>query len=185
MTISDADLSELYMRYAPILHARARSILGDDDEAGDAVQETFSRVLRAHEQFRAEASPLTWLYQINTNWCLNRLRDRKGHQKKHDEKRDRIVLREDDEIDVDRLDDGRIRELLRTEDETIQRIVVHLFFDDMTREETAVLVGISVPTLRKRLDEFLRRSRKRLGVAVVGASMVWLAWQVGGASWVG
>lgn len=186
MAITDAELSDLYMRYAPILHARARGILGDDDEAGDAVQETFARVIRSHDAFRAEAAPLTWLYQINTNWCLNRLRDKKGHQRKHDERRDRIVPREEEEIDVERLDDARIRELLRAEDEQTQRIVVHLFFDDLTREETAVLVGISVPTLRKRLEEFLRRSRRKLGVAVVTASVVWLAWQLGGgATWSG
>lgn len=186
MAITDAELSDLYMRYAPILHARARGILGDDDEAGDAVQETFARVIRSHDAFRAEASPLTWLYQINTNWCLNRLRDKKGHQRKHDERRDRIVPREEEEIDVERLDDARIRDLLRAEDEETQRIVVHLFFDDLTREETAVLVGISVPTLRKRLDEFLRRSRRKLGVAVVTASVVWLAWQLGGGmTWTG
>lgn len=185
MSITDAELSDLYMRYAPILHARARGILGDDDEAGDAVQETFARVIRSHDAFRAEASPLTWLYQINTNWCLNRLRDRKGHQRKHDERRDRIVAREEEAgLDVERLDDERIRELLRTEDDQTQRIVVHLFFDDLTREETAVLVGISVPTLRKRLDEFLRRSRRKLGLAVVSAGVLWVSWQLAtGAPW--
>ncbi|GDX79685.1 hypothetical protein LBMAG42_14960 [Deltaproteobacteria bacterium] len=177
MTISDADLSELYMRYAPILHARARGILGDDAEAGDAVQETFARVIRAGERFRNESSPLTWMYQINTNWCLNRLRDRKGHQRKHDERRAEIMPRgEEPELDVSRLDDHRIRDLLVEEEAETQRIVIALFFDDMTREEAAVAVGISVPTLRKRLDAFLRRARRSLGVVVASAVVVWFAW---------
>ncbi len=182
MTISDADLSELYMRYAPILHARARGILGDDAEAGDAVQETFARVIRAGERFRNESSPLTWMYQINTNWCLNRLRDRKGHQRKHDERRAEIQPREEDELDVSRLDDRRIRDLLVEEEPETQRIVVALFFDDMTREEAALAVGISVPTLRKRLDAFLRRARRSLGIAVASAVVVWFSWiALGGA----
>ena len=180
MSITDTELSELYVRYAPILHARARSILGDEAEAGDAVQETFARVIRAGERFRAESSPLTWMYQINTNWCLNRLRDRKGRQRKHDERRAEIQPREEEEANEGGLDDARIRSLLRKEDEETQRIVVHLFFDDMTREETAVMVGISVPTLRKRLDAFFRRARRDLGVAGVGLTVAMLVWALWG-----
>ena len=178
MAITDTELSEMYMRYAPILHARARGILGDDAEAGDAVQETFARVIRAGDGFRSESSPLTWLYQINTNWCLNRLRDQRGHHRKHVERRGEFVHREEVTPDDERLDDARIRALVASEDDTTQRIVVHLFFDDLTREETAVLVGISVPTLRKRLDEFLRRSRRTLGLTVLSASIAWCALQV-------
>jgi DNA-directed RNA polymerase specialized sigma24 family protein len=42
--------------------------------------------------------------------------------------------------------------------------VLYVYFDDMTREETAVLVGLSVPTVRKRLNQFLYRARKAFGV---------------------
>jgi RNA polymerase sigma-70 factor (ECF subfamily) len=164
-----------------MLHARARGILGDDAEAGDAVQETFARVLRAGDAFRRESSPLTWLYQINTNWCLNRLRNRKGHQRKHEERRADVVPREEVEPEVDQLDNARLRALLADEDEETQRIVLHVFFDDMTREETAVLVGISVPTLRKRLDGFLKRARRELGVPAAGLVLVAVAfWFLGG-----
>ncbi len=176
MSIPDAELSELYVRYAPVLHARARSILGNDAEAGDAVQETFVRLVRGYEAFRGESSPLTWLYQVNTNWCLNQLRNRKGHQKKHEDRRADVQPRESVEPEVDRIDDARIRALLAEEDDETQRIVVHLFFDEMTREETAVAVGISVPTLRKRLDAFLRRARRGMGLAVVASAVVWLCW---------
>lgn len=180
MSISDAELGELYVRYAPVLHARARSILGNDADAGDAVQETFVRLVRGYADFRGEASPLTWLYQVNTNWCLNQLRNRKGHQKKHEDRRADVQPRESVEPEVDRIDDDRIRALLADEDEQTQRIVVHLFFDEMTREETAVAVGISVPTLRKRLDAFLRRARRGLGVAGVAVVLLWLVWTTQG-----
>lgn len=166
--ISDAELSELYMRYAPVLYVRARSILGDDAEANDAVQETFARVIRAGDRFRGEASPLTWMYQINTNWCLNRLRNNRGHRVKHEEKRSEILEREFDENAVDeRLDHATLRGLLTEESDENRRMVIHLFFDDMTREEAAKVMGISVPTLRKRLDLFLRGARRKLGIAAV------------------
>jgi RNA polymerase sigma-70 factor (ECF subfamily) len=175
MSIPDAELSELYMRYAPVLHARARSILGNDAEAGDAVQETFARLIRGYDGFRGESSPLTWLYRVNTNWCLNQLRNRKGHQKKAEERRADVQPREEVAPDVDRIDDERVRALLADADDETRRIVVALFFDELTKEEAAVEVGISVPTLRKRLDAFLRRARRDLGVALVVATLLWFA----------
>ncbi len=177
MSISQAELSELYMRYAPILHHRARNILGTDEDANDAVQETFARVLRNHEHYRQAASPLTWMYQINTNWCLNALRDRKGHQKKHTDHRGEIMGEEATQAEEGGVDVATIRELLAESNDEERRVVIHLFFDDMTREEAAAMVGISLPTLRKRLDHFLVRARKRLGVPVmVGGMVVLLCW---------
>jgi RNA polymerase sigma-70 factor (ECF subfamily) len=170
MPATEADIRELYERYAHVLHYRARAILGTDEDAADAVQETFARVIRGWDQYERQASPLTWMYQISTNYCLNRLRDRKGHARKHDERRDRIV---GDGYapahDGTGLDDDAVRQLLAAEDEETRRIMLHLYFDDMTREETAVLVGISVPTLRKRVDAFFRRARRALGVALPAA----------------
>ena len=137
--------------------------------------ETFARVIRHWDSFRQQASPLTWMVQISTNWCLNRLRDHKGHVRKHDERRQEIVGDGVTRTDVvGTLDAGRLRELLADEDEETQRIVVHLYFDDLTREETAKLVGISVPTLRKRHDAFLKRARRALGAAAVPAAALFL-----------
>ncbi len=173
MPATEAEIQELYARYAHVLHYRARSILGSDEDADDAVQETFARVIRGWDQYQREASPLTWMYQISTNYCLNRLRDRRGHAKKHEERRDRIV---GDGLtpghDGAGLDDDVIRALLDGLDDQTRRIVLHVYFDDMTREEAAVHVGISVPTLRKRLDAFFRRARRTLGVALPAAALL-------------
>jgi RNA polymerase sigma factor (sigma-70 family) len=76
-------VGELYDRYAHVIFLRARGILGSDEEAHDAVQETFAKVIKNWEQFRGESSPLTWMYRISTNLCLNRLRNKKGHERKH------------------------------------------------------------------------------------------------------
>ena len=175
MPATEAEIKELYERYAHVLHYRVRSILGTDEDAADAVQETFARVLRSWDQFAQQSSPLTWMYQISTNYCLNRLRDRKGHAKKHVDRRDAIVgdgyapAHEGDALDAD-----AIRALLADTDDETRRIVLHVYFDDMTREEAAVHVGISVPTLRKRLDAFFKRARRTLGVAIPAALALYL-----------
>ena len=74
--------AELYRRYGPKVYARCRTLLGDGDEAHDAVQEVFERVLRKIGTFRAEAAFGTWLYRIASNHCLDRLRKRKRRRER-------------------------------------------------------------------------------------------------------
>ena len=52
-------------------------------------------------------------------------------------------------------------------DEQTRQCVVHTFFDDCTRQETADLVGLSVPTVRKRVNEFIDLARRTFEAAVV------------------
>jgi RNA polymerase sigma-70 factor, ECF subfamily len=174
MELTDAELARLYDRYAHVLFHRCRNLLRNDEEARDAVQETFARVVVHAEQFRNQASPLTWMYRISTNYCLNQLRNRRGRERKHEDHREElggpsVSL----PVDSDEFDQAKILAMLREVDEETQACVIHTFFDDCTREEVAALVGLSVPTVRKRVTTFLDRVRRELGVAVaVGLAMI-------------
>ena len=169
MELTDDEITDLYDRYAAVLYHRCRSILREDEAAWDAVQETFARVVKHASDFRQQSSPLTWMYKISTNYALNQLRNRHARREKLDRHGEHVVpaslAREVD----DHEDLGRILELLEQADPQTRACVVHTYFDDCTREETAVLVGLSVPTVRKRINTFLARARHRLGV-VAGAS---------------
>jgi RNA polymerase sigma-70 factor, ECF subfamily len=67
---------ELMGRYNQRLFRIARTVLGDEHEAEDAVQETYLRALSAIDRFRGEASVSTWLVRIAINESLGRLRRR-------------------------------------------------------------------------------------------------------------
>jgi RNA polymerase sigma-70 factor, ECF subfamily len=170
MELTDHELARLYDRYGHVLFHRCRSILRNDEDARDAVQDTFARVLRHAEAFRAEASPLTWMYRISTNLCLNRLRDRRGRERKHDDHREELggpgVTEPTDDDAADRL---RVLALLDDADDETRACVVHTFFDDCTREEVAALVGLSVPTVRKRVNTFVDGARRTLGLTFATA----------------
>lgn len=164
MELTDEEIASLYDRYAGVLFHRCRSILRNDEAASDAVQETFARVIKHAATFREQASPLTWMYKISTNYCLNQLRNRTSRQAKLDQRSEEVVP-----VSLAREVDGhedlsRILDLLDEADEQTRACVVHTYFDDCTREETAALVGLSVPTVRKRIHTFLVRARHRLGV---------------------
>lgn len=64
----------LLKRYNQLLYRTARSILRDDAEAEDTVQEAWLQAHRALGSFRAEARLSTWLVRIAVNESLGRLR---------------------------------------------------------------------------------------------------------------
>lgn len=59
-----------------LLFRTARSILKNDEEAEDAVQEAYLHAFRALGSFRADARLSTWLVRIVANEALGRLRRR-------------------------------------------------------------------------------------------------------------
>lgn len=177
MEFTDDELTRLYDRYGHVLFHRCRAILRDDQEAHDAVQETFARVIRNAEQFRAQSSPLTWMYRISTNYCLNQIRNRRGRERKHEDHREEIGGSSITQGDGDELHDrAKILALLDGCDEETKACVVHTFFDDCTREEVAKLVGISVPTVRKRINTFIEQARSRLGLALLAGAALFALW---------
>lgn len=166
--LTDDELHALYRRYAPALLLRCRAILHDEALAQDAVHETFARVIRSWADFRAASSPMTWMYRISTNLCLNALRDRGGRERLLDRRADELAPQSDPPPgEVVFVDHERLQGLLDEADEMTRRIVVHTWFDDCTRDEVARLVGLSVPTVRKRLNDFLATARVALSAATV------------------
>ncbi len=59
------------------LYRVARSIVRDDAEAEDVVQEAYARAFAAIGDFRGEASIMTWLTRITLNEARGRLRQRR------------------------------------------------------------------------------------------------------------
>ncbi|TNE84430.1 MAG: sigma-70 family RNA polymerase sigma factor [Deltaproteobacteria bacterium] len=178
MSITDAELHELYERYAHVIFHRALSILKNEELAHDAVHETFARVLQKSDEFRGQASPLTWMYRISTNYCLNQIRNRNTRTKKHEDHTEDIVGSGITPADEARGDHARILDLLAQVDDETRACVIHTFFDECTRQETADLVGLSVPTVRKRVQSFLDLARDRLGAGLVLTAVALLAWSI-------
>lgn len=175
-TFTDQELAALYAKYAHVLFWRCRSIVGSDEEANDAVQETFAKVIRHADEFRRQSSPLTWMYRISTNYCLNQLRNRNTRARKLEQHADQLYDPDARGEAEGSEDHARILALLDGVDEETRRCVIHTYFDDCTREEVAKLVGLSVPTVRKRLTTFLDHARQALGAAVAILAFLPLAW---------
>jgi len=150
--MTHADVEQLFRKYGPAVLRRARALLGDEHAARDALQEVFVRVLRHGAEFRREASPMTWLYRVTTNHCLNLIRD---HGRRAQ------LLAEN----APPADEGRrlsaeerltLAQMLARVPEELRAIAIYHYVDQMSHDEIAEIVGVSRRTIGNRLDEFRR-----------------------------
>lgn len=150
-------------RYNQMLYRAARSILKDDAEAEDAVQEAYLLAYHAMGKFRGDAKLSTWLVRITVNESITRLRKRR---------RTAEVIRLDSEAEPDtetaetnmkesaneqperaamraqarRLLEGKIDEL----PDAFRTVFVLRAVEELTVEETAVALAIPEATVRTR-----------------------------------
>ncbi len=113
------------------------------------MQEVFIRALRSSTEFRADASPMTWLYRITTNYCLNSIRDRA--------RRDEILRGQGpppEEQPLSAEDRHTVLQLLERVPSDVGEVAIHYFIDEMKQEEIAELLGVSRRYVRERLDSF-------------------------------
>lgn len=156
-----ADAERLFRRYAPMVTRRCRMLLGDDDEAADAAQEIFVKVIGDPELLAAEF-PSSLLWRMATNRCLNILRDKKaqGRNASGESLLEQIACLDCDNNIEERLESGSILDkLFNRHPKSSRTIAVFHFIDGMTLEETAAEVGMSVSGVRRRL-EMLRADLK-------------------------
>jgi RNA polymerase sigma-70 factor (ECF subfamily) len=128
---------------------RCRQLLRDEEQALDATQDVFVRLLQHQGRLR-DQFPSSLLYRMATNHCLNRIRDRRrAPQSADDELLSRIADHEDLEA---RLSARRVLDrLFGRQRESTRTIAVLHYLDRMTLEEVAQEVGLSVSGVRKRL----------------------------------
>lgn len=141
-------MEALYRQYAGMVLRRVRRFYGAQ-EAEEVVHEVFLRAIEKADTFRAEASPSTWLYQLTTNHCLNRLRNRK--------RRDAARLIQGDnpwELPAPPADGETtafLKQIWQAVDDELLQVGVHYFVDGMSHDEIARVMGVSRRTVGNRI----------------------------------
>ncbi|MCA1978656.1 MAG: RNA polymerase sigma factor [Thiobacillus sp.] len=159
-------LQHLMRKHNQTLYRTARSILRDDAEAEDAVQEAYVQAYRAMAQFRSEAKLSTWLVRIVVNVSIFRARKLKRSAEVIDLVGDPADLRdmageadtamnehapEQPEhgalrAETRRLIESKINQL----PDAFRTVFVLRAIEEMSVDETAVCLGIPEATVRTR-----------------------------------
>ncbi|OWW20738.1 RNA polymerase sigma factor [Noviherbaspirillum denitrificans] len=168
----DTSAFELMMRrHNRALYRTARSILKDDAEAEDALQDAYLLAYRNMDKYRGESSLATWLTRIVVNEAIARSRKRTrraeiiqlagddeildmaetGMDEAHPEQPERAAMR----ADARKLLEKKIDEL----PDAFRTVFVLRALEELTVEETAACLGIPDATVRTRF--FRARSMLR------------------------
>jgi RNA polymerase sigma-70 factor (ECF subfamily) len=145
----ELDVEALSRRYGPMVLRRCRFLLRNDDEALDACQDVFLRLVERQRWLDARY-PSSLLYRIATNVCLNRLRDQGRRPESPEEETLQAIASAEEPGGV-----SHARLLLdwlfnRHPDSSRTIAVLH-FVDGLTLEEVAAEIGLSVSGVRLRL----------------------------------
>ena len=159
-------------RHNQRLHRVARAVLDDETEAEDVVQETYIHVFTHLSDFRAEARLSTWLTRIALNEALRRRRQRRStvDLKAIEAMEAPFSAHALDPEQAAALDD--IRRLLERAvsglPERYRIVFVMRDVEEMSIEETAVLLGLQPQTVSTRLHRARRLLRQALQDKLAG-----------------
>lgn len=166
--------SELVRRYERKIYRLARHITDSDEDAEDVLQEAFLKAYEHLDNFQGNSKFYTWIVRIAVNESLMKLRKRKS---------DRTVSL--DEPPAEGVEEPVVREIavwdgnpeqrysqeeLRTIlDSAIQNlkpafrtVFVLRDVDELSTEETAEALGLSIPAVKSRLLRARLELRERL-----------------------
>jgi RNA polymerase sigma factor (sigma-70 family) len=149
------DVEALYRTHGHSVLRRARQILANEDEASEILQEVFVGLVERPDQFEQRSSPITFLYAVTTNACLQRLRDRKNRLRLIDEE----VRPWSTDLDPRSADAAAIvRSALARLPDHEARAAVYYHLDGMTHAEIADVLGCS----RRHVGDLLERLKLHL-----------------------
>jgi len=155
------DVEATYRRYGPMVLRRCRRLLGDEQAALDAMQDTFVQLVRRADTLTDDA-PSSLMYRIATNVCLNRIRARGRRPEVSD---DDLVSRiaAYDGMESRSLARRVLARVFAREPVSTGTIAVLHHLEGLTLEEVAREVGLSVSGVRKRLRKLRRGLEERQG----------------------
>jgi RNA polymerase sigma-70 factor (ECF subfamily) len=173
--------TELVNHYERKIYRLAKHITQNDEDAEDVLQETFLKAYEHLDSFQGNSKFYTWIVRIGVNEALMKLRKRKGDRTVPlDEPVDtgeEMVAREIavwEDNPEQRYSREEMREILDSAIKTLKPDFRTVFIlrdiEELSTEETAESLGISVPAVKSRLlrarlalREKLTRQFKRKG----------------------
>jgi RNA polymerase sigma-70 factor (ECF subfamily) len=179
----DAAYEELVRSASPRLLATLRRMLRSDDDAHDALQETFLAAFRALPRFEGQSKLSTWLHRIAVNSALMKLRTRRRHP---EESIDELLPRfeQDGHYTADSASTGRllddeideaqrraaVRRCIDRLPDAYRTVILLRDVEGLSTDEAAVQLGITPEATKMRLHR-ARQALRTLLEQEIGGSL--------------
>jgi RNA polymerase sigma-70 factor (ECF subfamily) len=164
----DADaLAELYDRFASMLLALARRILGSEAEAEDVLQEVFVQVWKQAQRYQSSRSSVsTWLVLITRSRSIDRLRTRQVVERTaeaaNQQDPNRYTSSEGARNVLKRERGKRIAEELQRLPAEQKEVLELAFFSGLTQSEISARTATPLGTVKTRTLLAMRKLRQAL-----------------------
>ena len=148
----------------------AFSYVNDAEIAKDLVQNTFIKCYKKLESFRFDAQIKTWLYRITINECKDYLKSwhyKMVRVKSFINETTKSIIPSTEKTVIENYNKEEIKDMIFSLPKVYREVVYLYYYDSLTSEEIASVLGISVNTVKTRL----RRAKQRLGSLIKEAEV--------------
>ena len=151
-------LEALVKRHGPAVYRHALQRLHDQDEAMDIVQEVEIRVMRFLQRFDERSRFSTWLYRITENQCLTRLSlNARTATLQRELSQETVLSVQNSPTQEDKIE--AVRQALAKLSDRDRDILQLRFYRELSLEELAKTLGISLSACKMRFYRALKRFR--------------------------
>ena len=162
---------EIVRRWERRIYALAYGILGREDEARDAAQETFVAAFRNLPNFRGEAKVSSWLHRIAVNQCITRqrrarVRAETGLEEEVESTGGQFLSTAADAMPAHASESKEraeaVRRAVASLPQELREVVLMKEFEELTFQEIADALQIPLSTVKSRLYTALKQLRLKL-----------------------
>jgi RNA polymerase sigma-70 factor (ECF subfamily) len=158
----------LFSRNERLVYRTAYLITGDREEAKDVLQEVFVAVWKWRHTFNPERGKFTtWLHRITVNECSKRHKKRRIAFLSLEKVENKGYCSDEttelpEDIMISREEHNRLMKALGSLDTKHRSVLVLRFFNELSYDEIASVVGISLGTVKSRIHYALKTLREEL-----------------------
>ncbi len=161
---------EIVCRWERRIFALSFGMLGREEDARDATQETFLAAFRNLRGFRGDAKVSSWLHRIAVNQCITRQRRAKVRNEaaiEDEEERHASNFSAPLELSPARVAEGSestqaVRRAVNSLPLDLRQVVVMKEFEELTFREISETLDLPLSTVKSRLYTAMRQLQMRL-----------------------
>ncbi|SMC63062.1 TIGR03066 family protein [Oscillospiraceae bacterium] len=164
--MDNKELEKIYNDTYRSVYWTAMSLLKDEEDAQDIVQETYVTLIDSYDTLKDKEKVAAWLKKIAANKCLDRLRRTKTVNAE-DEFFENVEAQPEDFLPDSILESAEKRRIImdiidNALSEDIRRTLILYYYDEMTTKEIASLLGIPQGTVLWRLNFAKKKIKKEV-----------------------
>ncbi|MEW6737160.1 MAG: RNA polymerase sigma factor [Acidobacteriota bacterium] len=160
---NNLDLSEIYQKYRPMVVRACQKVVGSQDLAEDIAQDVFAILITKLHTYQGKSSLSTWLYRVAVNHALMYMRrpavrrnflvwERADSQELQDALCERSLA----------LENIALRDAINRLPTGYRRAILLVDIDGYTYDQAAVIMGISVGTVKSQRHKAKRKLQEMI-----------------------